>query len=288
MSINANNAALNEILEAINELPEAGSGKTEIETTIDITENGETVVTPDDENTTLSKVIVSVDVPVKEEQEKVVDITENGTTEVTPDEGMALSKVIVNVEVESSGGEDVRGLIFSDFINDYQPQVADARSFPLSPNKSDQSSTLNFSFSNTGAYRYLRDIYLPNNIYIIPTYFCRNGQTIENVYGDLSKVEAIGAEAFYMCKSLTEVPYMPNLTKLDKRVFYGCASLTEFKFYTKATEIGSDAFIYSEIKDIYVPWAEGEVANAPWGATNATIHYNTTYDENGNPIVTEE
>ena len=28
--------------------------------------------------------------------------------------------------------------------------------------------------------------------------------------------------------------------------------------------------------DIYVSWAEGEVANAPWGATNATIHYNTT------------
>lgn len=37
--------------------------------------------------------------------------------------------------------------------------------------------------------------------------------------------------------------------------------------------------------DIYVPWAEGEVANAPWGATKATIHYNTTYDENDNPIV---
>lgn len=104
MSINANNAALNEILEAINELPEAGSGKEEQEKSIDITENGETVVTPDDENTTLSKVIVNVDVPIKDEQEKVVDITENGTTEVTPDEGMALSKVTVNVAVESGGG----------------------------------------------------------------------------------------------------------------------------------------------------------------------------------------
>jgi hypothetical protein len=25
-----------------------------------------------------------------------------------------------------------------------------------------------------------------------------------------------------------------------------------------------------------VPWAEGAVANAPWGATNATINYNYT------------
>lgn len=25
-----------------------------------------------------------------------------------------------------------------------------------------------------------------------------------------------------------------------------------------------------------VPWAEGAVTNAPWGATNATINYNYT------------
>lgn len=41
----------------------------------------------------------------KEEQEKSVNITENGTTEVTPDKGMALSKVTVNVAVESGGTE---------------------------------------------------------------------------------------------------------------------------------------------------------------------------------------
>lgn len=118
MSINANNAALNEILEAINELPEAGSGKEEQEKSIDITENGETVITPDDENTTLSKVTVNVDVPTKEEQEKVVDITENGTTVVTPDEGKALSKVTVNVEVESSGGgeDTLRSLLTNTLI----------------------------------------------------------------------------------------------------------------------------------------------------------------------------
>lgn len=37
-------------------------------------------------------------------QEKTVDITDNGTTEVLPDEGFALSKVTVNVDVESGGG----------------------------------------------------------------------------------------------------------------------------------------------------------------------------------------
>jgi hypothetical protein len=31
----------------------------------------------------------------------------------------------------------------------------------------------------------------------------------------------------------------------------------------------------TNLKDIYVPWAEGAIKNAPWGATNATIHYNS-------------
>jgi hypothetical protein len=43
----------------------------------------------------------------KDEQEKVVDITENGTTVVTPDEGMTLGGVTVNVAIESGGGEDI-------------------------------------------------------------------------------------------------------------------------------------------------------------------------------------
>ena len=112
MSINANNAALNEILEAINELPEAGSGKEEQEKSIDITENGETVITPDDENTTLSKVIVNVEVPIKDEQSKTIDITENGTITVTPDDGVVWNEVTVNAAIESGGGtEEIENII---------------------------------------------------------------------------------------------------------------------------------------------------------------------------------
>lgn len=44
--------------------------------------------------------------------------------------------------------------------------------------------------------------------------------------------------------------------------------------------IHSSAFSYSDVTDIYVPWTHSEVVmNAPWGATNATIHYNTSPDE---------
>lgn len=48
-------------------------------------------------------------------------------------------------------------------------------------------------------------------------------------------------------------------------------------FEGKPTRIDSNAFYNcSNLKTINVPWAEGEVANAPWGATKATINYNYT------------
>ena len=43
------------------------------------------------------------------------------------------------------------------------------------------------------------------------------------------------------------------------------------------TSIASSAFSNCvKLTTINVPWAEGAVANAPWGATNATINYNYT------------
>ena len=41
---------------------------------------------------------------------------------------------------------------------------------------------------------------------------------------------------------------------VDAKILFGCTNLTT----------------------INVPWAEGAVAGAPWGATNATINYNYT------------
>ncbi len=55
----------------------------------------------------------------KDEQEKIVNITENGTTVVTPDEGMTLSGVTVNVGVESGGGEDTLRAMLTNTLAEY-------------------------------------------------------------------------------------------------------------------------------------------------------------------------
>lgn len=86
------------------------------------------------------------------------------------------------------------------------------------------------------------------------------------------------SRAFYGCSALASV-YMPKVTRIQNQVFYNCTSLTSITFESTATSIDSTAFSgCTNLTIINVPWAEGAVDNAPWGATNATINYN--YREN--------
>lgn len=76
-----------------------------------------------------------------------------------------------------------------------------------------------------------------------------------------------------------------NVHVIGATVLAKCPKLTFVAFKAKPNTLSSNVFYQDTQKmDIYVPWAENEVENAPWGATNATIHYNTTYDTDGNPV----
>lgn len=67
------------------------------------------------------------------------------------------------------------------------------------------------------------------------------------------------------------------------KIIGSCATLSSNAFS------GFGANHRNGVPVIYVPWAEDDPmnVNAPWGSTKATIKYNTTYDENDNPIETE-
>ena len=83
--------------------------------------------------------------------------------------------------------------------------------------------------------------------------------------------------AFQDCKNLALTFLPESLTSIGNRTFYGCTSLTSITFKGTPTTISSWAFDgCTNLTDIKVPWSEGAVKNAPWGATNATITYNYT------------
>ena len=92
-----------------------------------------------------------------------------------------------------------------------------------------------------------------------------------------SGLTSINSNAFSGCTKLALTSLPSGLTSIGYYAFFQCTSLISITFTGKPTAISSSAFEGCvNLTTINVPWAEGEVANAPWGATNATINYNYT------------
>ena len=126
-------------------------------------------------------------------------------------------------------------------------------------------------------------------------YNCRNLASVS-----FPKVTSIGSQTFYNCTNLTAVTF-PKVTSISSYAFNNCTGLTAVSF-PKATSIGSSAFTgctgltsasfpkvtsignnafgnCRNLTDIYLSVAEGAIRGAPWGATNATIHYEYDFGE---------
>ena len=85
----------------------------------------------------------------------------------------------------------------------------------------------------------------------------------------------IGYQAFRNCLKITAMVIPASVTTIGYGAFIFCYGLKTVTFKGTPTDINAPFSGCSKVTDIYVPWAEGAVANAPWGATNATIHYDS-------------
>lgn len=92
-----------------------------------------------------------------------------------------------------------------------------------------------------------------------------------------SGVTTLGQAAFKNCSNITISTIPAGITDIRSQTFYSCTSITQITFLGTPTTINNTAFQYcSNLTTIRVPWQEGAVSNAPWGATNATIVYDYT------------
>ena len=87
------------------------------------------------------------------------------------------------------------------------------------------------------------------------------------------KVERIEYAAFDECTSLREVKLLGK-TSIDGNAFRGCTANLTIRFSDTPNDIATNAFSNANVTAIYVPWSEGEVTGAPWGAYDANIYYN--------------
>lgn len=91
-----------------------------------------------------------------------------------------------------------------------------------------------------------------------------------------TQLESLGVRAFSGCYGIKQMTIPPNVKKISDYAFYS-GGLTTCTFQGTPQSISTKTFLSNNnLTTINVPWAEGEVSGAPWGATNATINYNYT------------
>lgn len=175
-------------------------------------------------------------------------ITENGTHDVTN-----YAQAVVNV---ASGGND--GEQFADLI----------------------SGTI-------------KNVVVPAGVTTLRSCVFRNLMDLETV--EMSGVQTIESDVFSGCQNLVITSLHEGLKVLKQGAFYGCykmnikeipASVEEisgnFVFYSiasktvtfKGTPLVLSGNCLAGFDVVNVPWAEGEIDGAPWGAV--TINYNYT------------
>ena len=92
-----------------------------------------------------------------------------------------------------------------------------------------------------------------------------------------SSLSNIKGYAFSGCSKIETISLPGNLQIIGSYSFSGCSNLSTVTFEGTPFSMESSVFYNcTKLTTINVPWAEGAVANAPWGATNATINYNYT------------
>lgn len=92
-----------------------------------------------------------------------------------------------------------------------------------------------------------------------------------------SGMTSIGDYAFRNCYQLSSITLPPALTSIGNFAFANCTGLETVRFTSTVSSIPNGVFSgCTKLSTIFVPWSQGEVANAPWGANNATIIYDYT------------
>jgi hypothetical protein len=92
-----------------------------------------------------------------------------------------------------------------------------------------------------------------------------------------SNLTTIPQSCFNSCKKITITTIPQSVTRIEEYAFSNCIGLTDLTFLNTPDYLSPNAFAGCyNITTIKVPWSEGAVSGAPWGASNATIVYNYT------------
>ena len=95
-------------------------------------------------------------------------------------------------------------------------------------------------------------------------------------------VMEIKNNAFAYCESLRSITIPNSVTTLGSSLFYNCKQLTTVRIGNGITNMDNAVFNSARsVKHIYIDKPENSISGAPWGASNATVHWNTPLPSEG-------
>lgn len=120
-------------------------------------------------------------------------------------------------------------------------------------------------------------------LYIFPDGVTKIGQGFFSGYQSMTELtlpdtlQEIATHAFETCSNLVINEFPASLDRIGAQVFMYNGAMSELHFTGTPSYIDPSAFEHMDaLTDIYVPWAEGEVAGAPWtDNADVVVHYNS-------------
>ena len=94
-----------------------------------------------------------------------------------------------------------------------------------------------------------------------------------------NSVTSLGSSCFYYCSALQSVTFEEpcQITEIPSSCFSGCSSLTSITIPSSVETINTTNFKYcTNLTTITINKPTDSIAGAPWGATNATIVWNSS------------
>lgn len=211
-------------------------------------------------------------IPAKDEQSKTIDLVlSTGDQVVQPDIGKVLSSVVISKPETLVASNIKSGIAIAGVTGTLSPAKAEeTKTVDLSMASGDQTIT-----PTTG--KVMTSVKVTKPTTMISANI-KKGVTIGGVVGtyDNAPTTPYTTETYNADGALTSAT-LYGYTAVRDNMFYSCASLATVTFKNTPTSISATAFVGCDaLTVISVPWAEGAVEGAPWGATNATITYNYT------------
>lgn len=94
-----------------------------------------------------------------------------------------------------------------------------------------------------------------------------------------STVVSIDAYAFFNCIALSSVTLSEGIQTIMSYAFGNCAELKTIEIPSTVTDIGVNAFLDSGLTSIRIHKPTDSIEGAPWGASEATITWDSVTEE---------